>query len=39
MRRFLLLYRGPPAPPDATHEGWPEWFAPGSNGTGLGEVT
>jgi hypothetical protein len=24
--RFLLLYKGPPPPPDATHEGWPEWF-------------
>jgi hypothetical protein len=24
--RFLLLYKGPPAPPDASHEGWPEWF-------------
>jgi hypothetical protein len=26
MKRFLLLYSGPPAPPDASHEGWPEWF-------------
>jgi hypothetical protein len=26
MKRFLLLYNGPPAPPNATHEGWPEWF-------------
>jgi hypothetical protein len=26
MKRFLLLYKGPPAPPGATHEGWPEWF-------------
>jgi hypothetical protein len=26
MKRFLLLYKGPPTPPDATHEGWPEWF-------------
>ena len=26
MKRFLLLYSGPPTPPDATHEGWPEWF-------------
>jgi hypothetical protein len=26
MKRFLVLYNGPPAPPDATHEGWPEWF-------------
>ena len=27
MARFMLLYVGPPAPPDASHEGWPEWFA------------
>jgi hypothetical protein len=26
MERFLLLYKGPPAPPGASHEGWPEWF-------------
>jgi hypothetical protein len=26
VKRFLLLYNGPPAPPQATHEGWPEWF-------------
>jgi hypothetical protein len=26
MRRFLLLYQGPATPPDASHEGWPEWF-------------
>jgi DNA-binding CsgD family transcriptional regulator len=26
MKRFLVLYKGPPTPPDATHEGWPEWF-------------
>jgi hypothetical protein len=26
VKRFLLLYNGPPAPPDASHEGWPEWF-------------
>src|SRR5918999_1899754 len=26
MKRFLLLYKGPPTPPDASHEGWPEWF-------------
>jgi hypothetical protein len=26
MKRFLLLYTGPPAPSDASHEGWPEWF-------------
>ena len=27
MTRFLLLYSGPPTAPDASHEGWPEWFA------------
>jgi hypothetical protein len=26
MKRFLLLYKGPPTPPQASHEGWPEWF-------------
>jgi hypothetical protein len=26
MKAFILIYRGPTAPPDATHEGWPEWF-------------
>jgi hypothetical protein len=26
MKRFLLLYTGPPAPPNPSHEGWPEWF-------------
>jgi hypothetical protein len=26
MKRFLMLYSGPPAPPNPTHEGWPEWF-------------
>ena len=26
MKRFLLLYTGPPTPPDASHEGWSEWF-------------
>ena len=25
--RFLLLYSGPPTPPDSSHEGWPQWFA------------
>jgi hypothetical protein len=24
--KFLLLYSGPPTPPDASHEGWREWF-------------
>ena len=27
MKRFLLLYTGPPTPPDPSHEGWPEWFS------------
>jgi hypothetical protein len=27
MKRFLLLYSGPPAPPNPSHEGWPEWFS------------
>lgn len=26
MNRYLLLYSGPPAPPNPSHEGWPEWF-------------
>jgi hypothetical protein len=26
MKRFLLLYNGPPTPPQSSHEGWPEWF-------------
>ena len=26
MKSFILLYNGPATPPDATHEGWPEWF-------------
>jgi hypothetical protein len=26
MPSFLLLYNGPPTPPAASHEGWPEWF-------------
>jgi hypothetical protein len=26
MKRFLLLYEGPPTPREASHEGWPEWF-------------
>ena len=27
MTQFLLLYRGPATPPDASHAGWPQWFA------------
>jgi hypothetical protein len=26
MTSFMLLYNGPPTPPGASHEGWPEWF-------------
>ena len=28
MKRYLLLYTGPPTPPEGVrpHEGWPEWF-------------
>lgn len=26
MKKFMLLYKGPATPPDATHQGWPEWF-------------
>ena len=26
MQKFLLLYQGPATPPDASHEGWPQWF-------------
>jgi len=27
MPRFMVLYVGPATPPDASHEGWPAWFA------------
>lgn len=27
MMKFLILYKGPATPPDASHAGWPEWFA------------
>jgi hypothetical protein len=26
MKRYLLLYSGPPTPPNPSHEGWAEWF-------------
>ena len=26
MKQFLMLYAGPPAPPNASHAGWPQWF-------------
>jgi YCII-related domain len=27
MTRFIVLYVGPSTSPDASHEGWPAWFA------------
>jgi hypothetical protein len=27
MKKYMLLYRGPATPPDASHAGWPAWFA------------
>jgi hypothetical protein len=26
MGSMILLYKGPATSPDASHEGWPEWF-------------
>lgn len=26
MKKFILFYNGPPTPPDASHEKWPDWF-------------
>src|SRR5215213_7106450 len=26
MKKFILFYKGPPTPPDASHEKWPNWF-------------
>ena len=26
MTTYMLLYNGPPTSPEASHEGWPEWF-------------
>jgi hypothetical protein len=26
MKKLLLLYKGPATSPDASHEGWPQWF-------------
>lgn len=26
MTSFMLLYHGPATTPEASHEGWPEWF-------------
>ena len=27
MKKFIIFYKGPPTPPDASHEKWPEWFS------------
>ena len=27
MKKFILFYKGPPTPPDASHEKWPIWFS------------
>jgi hypothetical protein len=26
MKKFLVLYKGPATSPDASHEGWRQWF-------------
>jgi hypothetical protein len=26
MKQFILFYKGPPTPPEASHEKWPAWF-------------
>ena len=26
MKTFIVFYKGPPTPPDASHEKWPAWF-------------
>jgi hypothetical protein len=26
MKKFMLLYKGPATPPDASHAAWPAWF-------------
>jgi hypothetical protein len=26
MKKFILLHKGPPTAPDASHEGWAAWF-------------
>ena len=26
MKTFILFYKGPPTPPNASHEKWPDWF-------------
>jgi len=27
MKEFIVSYKGPPTPPDASHEKWPDWFS------------
>ncbi len=24
--KFIIFYKGPVTPPDASHKGWPKWF-------------
>lgn len=26
MKKYMLLYKGPATPPDASHDEWPAWF-------------
>ena len=26
MKKYMLLYKGPATPPNASHENWPAWF-------------
>lgn len=26
MKKFFIFYKGPPTPPNASHEKWPDWF-------------
>jgi hypothetical protein len=26
MKQFIVFYKGPPTPPDASHAQWPVWF-------------
>ncbi len=27
MKKYMLLYKGPATPPNASHEKWPAWFS------------
>jgi hypothetical protein len=27
MKKFILFYKGPATPPNASHEKWPAWFS------------